>query len=134
MSVPARAFRLDAPEVLFPDADAALAFLLMHITFLSCIAFRADNVRGRDYRSRYATNLAQAYMFLDALAPGRGLYAVAHPYLSRRTDNNEGFDFFRVFVTNFRALMRARPVARATPRPAVRETTRVQNLVYNYRA
>ena len=45
-------------------------------------------------------------MFLDALAPGQGLYAVGEPYLSRRTDNNEGFAFFRVFVTNFRALLR----------------------------
>ena len=100
------AFHMREAEKLLPDADAALSFLRVHIAFLSCIAFRGDNVRGRDYAPRLKTNLAQAYMFLDALAPGRGLYAVAQPFLSRRTDNNEGFDFFRVFVTNFHAMMR----------------------------
>jgi len=119
------AFRLAEAEELFPDADSALAFLRMHIAFLSCIAFRRASVAGRDYASRYHTNLAQAYMFLDALAPGHGLYAVAHPYLSRRTDNNEGFDFFRVFVTNVRALLRhARTLGYSEA--AVREATRAQ--------
>jgi len=92
-------------DVLLPGRDEALSLLRMHVTFLSCIAFRRANVVGRDYAAFYDTNLAQAYMFLDALAPGHGLYAVQSPYLARRDDNNEGFDFFRVFVTNFHALM-----------------------------
>jgi len=91
---------------LLPDRDQALLLLGAHLTFISCIAFRRANVLGRDYVGRYDTNLAQAYMFLDALAPGHGLYVVQQPYLAQRTDNNEGFDFFRVFVTNFHALMR----------------------------
>ena len=99
-----RAYTLPA-DCLLPDRDAALSLLRMHLTFLSCIAFRRANVLGRDYAGRFETNLAQAYMFLDALAPGNGLYAVKTPYLAQRADNNEGFDFFRVFVTNFHALM-----------------------------
>jgi hypothetical protein len=90
---------------LLPTRDEALLFLRSHITFLSCIAFRRENVLGRDYAPRFATNLAQAYMFLDALAPGRGLYATQQPFLAKRADNNEGFDFFRVFVTHFHDLM-----------------------------
>ena len=91
---------------LLPNRDEALLLLGAHLTFISCIAFRRASVAGRDYAGRYDTNLAQAYMFLDALAPGKGLYAVKQPYLAQRADNNEGFDFFRVFVTNFHALMR----------------------------
>ncbi len=91
---------------LLPGRDEALLLLGAHLTFISCIAFRRTAVAGRDYTSRYDTNLAQAYMFLDALAPGNGLYAVRQPLLAQRADNNEGFDFFRVFVTNFHALMR----------------------------
>ena len=124
------AFRLSGPEELFPDAGAALAFLRMHIAFLSCIVFRRSNVAGRDYTPRLHTNLAQAYLFLDALAPGRGLYAVAHPYLSRRTDNNEGFDFFRVFVTNIQALMQ-HALTLGYPKAAVREMTK-QNIDFVY--
>lgn len=93
-------------DVLLPDRDQALLLLGAHLTFISCIAFRRASVAGRDYTGRYDTNLAQAYMFLDALAPGNGMYAVKQPFLAQRTDNNEGFDFFRVFVTNFHALMR----------------------------
>ena len=99
------AYLIDADRLL-PDRDQALAFLRTHITFLSCIAFRRENVLGRDYRSFFDTNLAQAYMFLDALAPGRGMYATQRAYLAQRADNNEGFDFFRVFATNFSDLMR----------------------------
>ena len=91
---------------LLGTGDEALVFLGTHIAFLSCIAFRREAVAGRDYTARYATNLAQAYMFLDALAPGRGLYAVRECFLAQRAGNNEGFDFFRVFVTNFNALIR----------------------------
>ena len=93
-------------DALLPDRDQALSLLRMHLTFISCIAFRRTNVAGRDYTGRYQTNLAQAYMFLDALAPGNGLYAVKQPFLARRDDNNEGYDFFRVFITNFQEVMR----------------------------
>ena len=118
-----RAFALSLPEECIPGAGAALIFLQMHITFLSCIAFRRSNVAGRDYKPYLHTNLAQAYLFLDALAPGNGLYAVAHPYLSRRTNNNEGFDFFRVFVSNIQALMQY-ALAQGYPEAAVREIRR----------
>ena len=96
----------DIPEdLLLPDRDQALSLLRMHLTFLSCIAFRRSNVLGRDYAKWYETILAQAFMFLDALAPGNGMYAVRQPYLARRDDNNQGFNFFRVFLTNFRLVM-----------------------------
>ena len=92
-------------DCLLGTREEALLFLRSHITFLSCLAFRRENVLGRDYTPRFATNLAQAYMFLDALAPGRGMYVTAQTYLAKRADNNEGFDFFRVFVTHFHDLM-----------------------------
>ena len=98
------AFLISADRLL-PDRDEALSLLRMHITFLSCIAFRRANVAGRDYTSRYESVLAQAFMFLDALAPGNGVYAVKQPFLARRDDNNGGYDFFRVFITNFHPVL-----------------------------
>ena len=92
-------------DTLIAGKDDALVHLNTLLTFISCIAFRRSNVLGRDYSQWYGTNLAQSYMFLDALAPGNGMYVVQMPYLAKRADNNEGFDFFRVFVTNFHALM-----------------------------
>jgi len=92
-------------DLLLPDRDAALVFLGTHITFLSCIAFRRASVAGRDYASRYHTNLAQAYMFLDALAPGHGLYATRDCFLAQRAGNNEGYEFYKVFVTHFAQMM-----------------------------
>ncbi len=85
--------------------DDALLFLGAHVTFLSCIAFRRASVLGRDYAAYFATNLAQCYMFLDALAPGKGMYATRQPYLAQRADNNSGFDFFQVFVTHYHDLL-----------------------------
>ena len=92
-------------DALLPDRDAALSLLRMHITFLSCIAFRRTNVLGHDYTGRYGTVLAQAFLFLDVLAPGNGLYAVQQAYLARRDDNSGGYDFFKVFITNFHPVL-----------------------------
>ena len=92
-------------DALLPDRDAALSLLRMHITFLSCIAFRRTNVLGRDYTGRYGSVLAQAFLFLDALSPGNGLYAVQEAYLARRDDNSGGYDFFQVFITNFHPVL-----------------------------
>jgi len=92
-------------DLLLPDRDTALVFLGTHITFLSCIAFRRASVAGRDYASRYHTNLAQAYMFLDALAPGHGLYATRECFLAQRIGNNEGYGFYKVFVTHFAQML-----------------------------
>jgi glycosyltransferase involved in cell wall biosynthesis len=96
--------------------DDALSFLGAHVTFLSCIAFRRANVLGRDYSAYFATNLAQCYLFLDALAPGHGMYATRQPYLAQRADNNSGFDFFQVFVTHYHDLLcHARKIGYSKP-------------------
>jgi len=94
------------PDHILRGRDEVLPPLNSLLIFISCFAFRRENVLGRDYAPYYNTNMAQAYMFLDALAPGRGLYTSQRPYLARRTDNHQGYDFFRVFVTNWAALMR----------------------------
>jgi len=101
-----RACHFTGPDHILRGRDEVLPPLNSLLIFISCFAFRRENVLGRDYAPYYNTNMAQAYMFLDALAPGRGLYTSQRPYLARRTDNHQGYDFFRVFVTNWAALMR----------------------------
>ncbi len=108
-------------DSLLGTCDEALTFLRFHITFLSCIAFRRANVAGRDYSRFSGTIIGQAYMFLDALAPGCGLYVAVAPFLARRADNSQGFGFFQVFVTQFQHLLQyAREVGYSDA--AVRET------------
>ena len=87
------------------DRDQALRLFGSHISFLSSMAFRRANVLGKDYTPRRNTNFGQAYLFLDALAPARGLYVTSQRYLAMRQDNAEGYNVFRVLITNFHALM-----------------------------
>ena len=98
-------FRLEVDRTM-TTRDEALVFLNTHITFLSCIAFRRANVAGRDYADKVGTVVIQAFFFVDALAPGRGFYATQQPFLAQRADNNQGFNFFEVFVTNFDLVLR----------------------------
>lgn len=119
-----------AQDCMLQERDAALLFLSTHITFLSCIAFRRGNVLGRDYSPYFATHLAQAYMFLDALAPSQGLYVAKQTYLAQRMDNNQGYNFFEVFVTNFAALMRY--AIHAGYSPAAARAALQQHLKYIY--
>lgn len=95
-----------ASDSLVQGRDAALDYLWVHLTYLSCIAFRRETVLGRDYTLFYGTSLAQCYLFLDALAPGRGMYATQRPFVAQRADNNSGFEYFEVFVTNYVAVLR----------------------------
>ena len=86
---------------IFKNRDAALAFLKTHITFMSSMAFRRESVVCHDYTDKIGSVIIQAYFFLDALAPGRGLYLTREAFLAQRTDNVGGYDFFKVFVTHF---------------------------------
>lgn len=95
-----------AEDKIIRGRDEMLLLLKAHIIFISCLAFRRENAAGRDYTDRRDTNMGQSYMFLDVLTPGRGVYVTRQPYLAQRTDNAVGYNFFRVWVTNFAALMR----------------------------
>lgn len=97
-------FPLKADRII-RDRDEALLLFGSHISFLSSMAFRRANVLGKDYAPRRDTNFGQAYLFLDALAPAQGLYVTSRRYLAMRQDNAEGYNVFRVLLTNFHALM-----------------------------
>ena len=125
-----RSVYLLSEDCLLQERDMMLVFLSTHVTFLSCIAFRRENVLGRDYRLFFTTHLAQAYMFLDALAPNRGLYAAKQTYLAQRLDNNQGYNFFEVFVSNFAVLMQY--AAGVGYSPAAAQATLRRHLKYIY--
>ncbi len=86
---------------LLATPEEALVFLASHIGFLSCLAVRRENICRNDYAGKLDTNFVHIYFFLDALAPGGGLYATAQPYLAQRSGNSGGFNVFKVVVTNF---------------------------------
>ena len=100
-----------APVFTFPedrvvrDRDEALMLLQPHFGFLSCLAFRRENVIGHDYADKVGTIIIQSFFFLDALAPARGLCATAQVYIAQRADNVGGFNFFQVIVTHYHRLM-----------------------------
>ena len=97
---PARIFEVEEDRV-FAGRDDALGFLKTHITFMSAMAFRRESVASRDYADKVGSIIIQAYFFLDALAPGHGLYLTREAYLAQRTDNVGGYSFYKVFVTHF---------------------------------
>lgn len=94
-----------AEDLIVRDRDQALRLLQGHFGFLSCIAFRRENVIARDYSDKVGTIIIQSYFFLDALVPGRGLCATCQAYVAQRADNAGGFNFFQVIVTNYHQLM-----------------------------
>ncbi len=100
-----------SPAFTFPedrivrDRDQALLLLQAHFGFLSCIAFRRESVVRHDYTDKVGTIIIQSFFFLDALAPGRGLYVTSRVYIAQRADNVGGFNFFQVIVTNYHQLM-----------------------------
>ncbi len=85
--------------------DAGLLFLGTEITFISVLTFRRSRVSGLRYENRIGTSLLQSYVYLDVLAGNPVIVATALPYLAVRGNNSGGFNFFEVFVTQFRALM-----------------------------
>jgi glycosyltransferase involved in cell wall biosynthesis len=106
-------YQEDTPQVykfegdrILANRDEALLLLKAHIIFISCIAFRRENVQDKNYDNRRGTNMGQSYMFLDALMPGHGMYVTSQSYLAQRAEHAEGYNFFSVWVTNFRALMK----------------------------
>ena len=101
---PIRVFEV-AEDRIFRGRDEALGFLKTHVTFMSSMAFRRENVAERDYSAQIGSIIIQAYFFLDALAPGRGLYLTREAFLAQRTDNVGGYNFYKVFVTHFAQMM-----------------------------
>ena len=117
-----RAGHFSGPDHVLAPQDEALPALNSLLIFLSCMAFRRANVAGRDYSDKVGTLVIQAFLFVDALSPGHGLYVTERPYLAKRTDNHQGYGFFEVFVTNFdRVMQYARQ--RGYSQAAVRQTS-----------
>ncbi len=104
-SGPLRIFEIPEDRIL-RGRDEALVFLKTHITFLSAIVFRREIVAGRDYSAWDGTVISHAFFFVDALAPGNGVYVTSRVYLAQRAENVGGYNFFKVFVTDFHALLR----------------------------
>lgn len=92
-------------DLVIADPNDALEFLSTWITFLSIIAFRRDVLTTKDHSPWIGSNLGHACVFLDALLNCGPLWVTKEPLLAVRTDNTGGYSFFRVFVTQFSALL-----------------------------
>ncbi len=97
-------FKLDG-DLILRDRDQALILLNTILTFMSCLVFRRETVAARDYADKVGTLLVQAFFFVDALAPERGLYVTRETYLAKRADNHQGYRFFQIFLTHFDLIM-----------------------------
>ena len=92
-------------DLILRDRDQALVLLNTILTFMSCLVFRRETVAAKDYTDKVGTLLIQAFFFVDALAPGRGLYVTRETYLAKRADNHQGYRFFQIFLTHFDLIM-----------------------------
>lgn len=89
----------------FTDPDETLLFFETMITFMSLLVFRRSLIAGRDYTGKIGTYLITSYLFLDIIAEKQGIVVTHQPFLALRADNSGGFQFFKVFVTNFDRLI-----------------------------
>ena len=92
-------------DIILVGKDACLHFYGTWITFISALAFRRARIAGKQYEERIGTFLVQSYFYLDFLAEARSIVATCEPFLAVRGYNSGGFNFFEVFVTQFRALL-----------------------------
>ena len=87
------------------EAPALFVELGAMLTFLSSVVYRRSLVADRDYSFTHGTNLIQAYAFVDALLAGGEVCRLRDPSIAYRSNNSGAFDYFRVYVDNFAALL-----------------------------
>lgn len=85
--------------------DGSLRFFWVWITFISAMAFRRSVLEANDHQDKIGTSLRHCYIYLDALAPGKGLYVSKDNFLAIRSNNAGGYNLFEVFVKNFGAVL-----------------------------
>ncbi len=87
------------------DKGKALFIFNTWIRFLSTMAFRRRLVQDTDYTGRFGSRFIHAYIYLDVLQRGRGVAITSEPFLAQRDGNTTVFDYCRVYVTDFSAVM-----------------------------
>jgi abequosyltransferase len=87
------------------EPDEALLFLGTWITFLSILVFRREAIAGKDYTNRIATDFPHSYCFLDVLSRRNGVLITKDAFLAVRGNNTGGYNFFAIFVTNFKQML-----------------------------
>ena len=92
-------------DQLVRDKSEALLIFNTWIRYISAMAFRRSLISGNDYSDKVGTYFVQAYMFLDVLDQGSSIIFTSQPFIAQRDGNMTVFDFCRVYVTNFAALM-----------------------------
>ena len=102
LSAPIRPTQQDR---LINDRDEVLIALGTWLTFISILVFRTNIINRNAYAQRIGTNFIQSYIFLDVLARTNGCWMTAEPYLAIRSNNTGGYDFFKVFVSDFASLL-----------------------------
>ncbi len=102
------------------DKNDALKLISSLMSFISILVFRRESVPLSGYERFVNTMLVTAFMFVDAMAPGRGIAATADAYLAVRSDDHTNpYRFYEVFGTHFSMVMK-----HAEERGFSREATR----------
>ncbi len=96
-------------DVTLEDRDQALELMRSSITFLSILAFNksciSDRLAAGYYTDKIGTYSVTGYLFLDVIAAGKGIIAIAQPMVAQRAENTHTLNYFRAFITELTALL-----------------------------
>ncbi len=89
--------------------DEALELIRSSITFLSILAFNksciSDHLTDGYYTEKIGTYSVTGYLFLDVIAAGKGIVAIAQPMVAQRVENTDALNYFQLFITELTALL-----------------------------
>ncbi|MHB1456390.1 MAG: glycosyltransferase family 2 protein [Armatimonadota bacterium] len=87
------------------DYDQILESLGRWVTFISCVIFRRENVKRRDYTDKTMTPFPHSYLFLDILKNEHGCLIIEQPCLAVRANDQISWDLVHAYATEFANLL-----------------------------
>lgn len=91
------------------EQNETLELIRSSITFLSILMFNksciSDRLAAGYYNDKIGTYSLLGYPFLDVIAAGKGIVAVAQPIVAQRVENTDALNYFQVFITELTALL-----------------------------
>jgi glycosyltransferase involved in cell wall biosynthesis len=97
-------FNLDA-DLCIAEPDQMLLTLGRWMTFMSCVVFRREFVKQRDYIDKKTAWFPCCYLFLDVLQTGHGCLFIKQPCLAVRANHEISYDLVHVYGTQFGHLL-----------------------------
>lgn len=92
-------------DKIYPNPDQFIEELDVHVTFLSALVFKKQSFIQITNPEKYiGTYLLQAHLAYKCISSGNNAL-ISHPCIAARCDKGGGYDFYRVFVYEWKKLL-----------------------------